>query len=37
MSAFEFFFSFYGLLLGLSVAVIATGMRRRDIETAPYC
>lgn len=25
MSAFEFFFSFYGLLLGLSVAVIATG------------
>lgn len=24
MSAFEFFFSFYGLLLGLSVAVIAT-------------
>lgn len=26
MSAFEFFFSFYGLLLGLSVAVIATGM-----------
>ena len=26
MAAFEFFFSFYGLLLGLSVAVIATGM-----------
>lgn len=26
MSAFEFFFSFYGLLLGLSVAVIATGV-----------
>jgi len=26
MSAFEFFFSFYGLLLGLSVAVIATGL-----------
>ncbi|CAN5355935.1 hypothetical protein BH10PSE1_BH10PSE1_18750 [soil metagenome] len=26
MSAFEFFFSFYGLLLGLSVAVIATGI-----------
>ncbi|KQS55639.1 hypothetical protein ASG17_06110 [Brevundimonas sp. Leaf363] len=26
MSAFEFFFSFYGLLLGLSVAAIATGM-----------
>ncbi len=25
MSAFEFFFSFYGLLLGLSVAVVATG------------
>jgi len=25
MNAFEFFFSFYGLLLGLSVAVIATG------------
>lgn len=25
MSAFEFFFSFYGLVLGLSVAVIATG------------
>lgn len=25
MSAFEFFFSFYGLLLGLSLAVIATG------------
>lgn len=25
MSAFEFFFSFYGLLLALSVAVIATG------------
>ena len=28
MSAFEFFFSFYGLLLGLSVAVIATGAAR---------
>lgn len=26
MNAFEFFFSFYGLLLGLSVAVIATGV-----------
>ena len=26
MSAFEFFFSFYGLLLGLSIAVIATGL-----------
>jgi hypothetical protein len=26
VSAFEFFFSFYGLLLGLSVAVIATGV-----------
>ena len=26
MSAFEFFFSFYGLLLGLSVAAIATGV-----------
>lgn len=26
MSSFEFFFSFYGLLLGLSVAAIATGM-----------
>lgn len=26
MSAFEFFFSFYGLLLGLSAAVIATGL-----------
>ena len=26
MSAFEFFFSFYGLVLGLSVAVIATGV-----------
>lgn len=26
MGAFEFFFSFYGLLLGLSVAVIATGL-----------
>jgi hypothetical protein len=26
MNAFEFFFSFYGLLLGLSVAVIATGL-----------
>lgn len=26
LSAFEFFFSFYGLLLGLSVAVIATGV-----------
>ena len=28
MSAFEFFFSFYGLLLGLSLAVIATGAAR---------
>lgn len=28
MSAFEFFFSFYGLLLGLSVAVLATGTAR---------
>lgn len=28
MSAFEFFFSFYGLVLGLSVAVIATGVAR---------
>lgn len=26
MSAFEFFFSFYGLLLGLSVAAMATGL-----------
>ncbi|RZJ97425.1 MAG: hypothetical protein EON88_02940 [Brevundimonas sp.] len=26
MSAFEFFFSFYGLVLGLSVAAIATGI-----------
>ncbi|WP_428148939.1 hypothetical protein [Brevundimonas sp.] len=26
MGSFEFFFSFYGLLLGLSVAVIATGV-----------
>ena len=26
MGAFEFFFSFYGLLLGLSVAVLATGV-----------
>lgn len=26
MSAFEFFFSFYGLLLGFSVAVVATGL-----------
>ena len=26
MSAFEFFFSFYGLLLGLSLAAIATGL-----------
>jgi hypothetical protein len=25
LSAFEFFFSFYGLVLGLSIAVIATG------------
>lgn len=37
MSAFEFFFSFYGLLLGLSVAVIATGLataiqHRRQIK-----
>jgi hypothetical protein len=37
MSAFEFFFSFYGLLLGLSVAVIATGVatavqRRRTVR-----
>lgn len=28
VSAFEFFFSFYGLLLGLSVAVLATGAAR---------
>jgi hypothetical protein len=28
MTAFEFFFSFYGLLLGLSLAVIATGAAR---------
>lgn len=28
MSAFDFFFSFYGLLLGLSVAVLATGAAR---------
>ncbi|MBI1408074.1 MAG: hypothetical protein GC145_18325 [Caulobacter sp.] len=28
MSPFEFFFSFYGLLLGLSVAVLATGAAR---------
>lgn len=28
MSAFEFFFSFYGLVLGLSVAVMATGAAR---------
>ncbi|WP_292085579.1 MULTISPECIES: hypothetical protein [unclassified Brevundimonas] len=28
MSAFEFFFSFYGLVLGLSVSVIATGVAR---------
>jgi uncharacterized membrane protein (UPF0136 family) len=28
VSAFEFFFSFYGLVLGLSVAVIATGVAR---------
>lgn len=28
MSAFEFFFSFYGLLLGLSVAALATGAAR---------
>ncbi|MNT17851.1 hypothetical protein D3C72_1530290 [compost metagenome] len=28
MSAFEFFFSFYGLVLGLSVTVIATGVAR---------
>ena len=26
MSAFEFFFSFYGLLLGLSVADVAAGI-----------
>lgn len=26
MGAFEFFFSFYGMVLGLSVAVIATGL-----------
>lgn len=26
MSAFEFFFSFCGLLLGLSVAALATGL-----------
>ena len=28
MSAFEFFFSFYGLLLGFSVTVLATGVAR---------
>lgn len=28
MSAFEFFFGFYGLVLGLSVAVLATGAAR---------
>jgi hypothetical protein len=28
VSAFEFFFSFYGLVLGLSVAVLATGAAR---------
>lgn len=28
MTAFEFFFSFYGLILGLSVAVMATGAAR---------
>jgi len=28
MSPFEFFFSFYGLILGLSVAVMATGAAR---------
>ncbi|HEX8470538.1 MAG TPA: hypothetical protein VF633_05450, partial [Brevundimonas sp.] len=28
MSAFEFFFSFYGLVLGLSVAALATGAAR---------
>lgn len=28
VTAFEFFFSFYGLILGLSVAVIATGAAR---------
>lgn len=28
MGAFEFFFSFYGLVLGLSVAVLATGAAR---------
>mgnify|MGYP001606088730 CR=1 FL=1 len=28
MNAFEFFFSFYGLVLGLSVAAIATGAAR---------
>lgn len=28
MNAFEFFFSFYGLVLGLSVTVIATGAAR---------
>jgi len=28
LSPFEFFFSFYGLLLGLSVAVLATGAAR---------
>ncbi|WP_167309524.1 hypothetical protein [Brevundimonas naejangsanensis] len=26
LNAFEFFFSFYGLVLGLSVAVTATGL-----------
>lgn len=28
MSDFEFFFSFYGLILGLSVAEIASGIAR---------
>lgn len=28
MSAFEFFFSFYGLILGLSVAVVITGFTK---------
>lgn len=37
MSAFEFFFSLYGLILGLSVAAIATGVasvfeHRRDVR-----
>ncbi len=42
MSPFEFFFSLYGLLLGLSVAVLATGGDRRlksqpgPVWTSPF-